>query len=68
MRERNQLAAGIEGVRKLQSEVSDTLVLLGMAEADGDEALVAKGWTRCAPWRKKRSGARSRACCPARRT
>jgi peptide chain release factor 2 len=43
MRERNQLAAGIEGVRKLQSEVSDTLELLGMAEADGDEAMVAEG-------------------------
>jgi peptide chain release factor 2 len=43
MRERNQLAAGIEGVRKLQSEVSDTLELLGMAEADGDAAMVAEG-------------------------
>ena len=43
MRERNLLATQIEGVRKLESDVSDTLELIGLAEADGDESLVADG-------------------------
>jgi peptide chain release factor 2 len=43
MRERNQLASRIEGVRKLESEVADTLELIGMAEADGDAAMVEDG-------------------------
>jgi peptide chain release factor 2 len=42
MRERNQLASQIEGVRKLESDVSDTLELIGLAEADGDDAMVAE--------------------------
>jgi peptide chain release factor 2 len=43
MRERNHLATQVEGVRKLESEVADTLELIGMAEADGDAAMVADG-------------------------
>ncbi|HJS86470.1 MAG TPA: peptide chain release factor 2 [Acetobacteraceae bacterium] len=43
MRERNHLAAQIEGVRRLQSEVADTVGLIEMAEADGDSAMVADG-------------------------
>jgi peptide chain release factor 2 len=43
MRERNRLAAQIDGVRKLQSEVDDTLELIGMAEAEADAAMVADG-------------------------
>jgi peptide chain release factor 2 len=43
MRERNQLAAQIEGVQTLEREVADTLELVGMAEADGDAAMVADG-------------------------
>jgi peptide chain release factor 2 len=43
MRERNQLAAQIEGVQTLEREVGDTLELIGMAEADGDAAMVADG-------------------------
>ncbi len=43
MRERNQLAGQIEGVETLEREVSDTLELIGMAEADGDAAMVADG-------------------------
>ena len=43
MRERNQLAAQIEAVRKLESEVSDTLELIALAEADGDAAMAAEG-------------------------
>jgi peptide chain release factor 2 len=43
MRERNQIASRIEGVRKLQSEVADTLELTVLAEADGDEGMVADG-------------------------
>jgi peptide chain release factor 2 len=39
MRERNQLAAAMEGVIKLESEVADALELIGMAEADGDEGM-----------------------------
>jgi peptide chain release factor 2 len=41
MRERNQLASQIEGVRKLESEVADALELIELAEADGDSAMVA---------------------------
>jgi peptide chain release factor 2 len=41
MRERNRLAAGIEGVRKLEAEITDTLELIALAEADGDTAMVA---------------------------
>jgi peptide chain release factor 2 len=41
MRERNQIASAMEGVQKLESEVSDALELIAMAEADGDEAMVA---------------------------
>jgi peptide chain release factor 2 len=43
MRDRNRLAAGIEGVQALEREVADTLELLEMAEAEGDEAMVADG-------------------------
>jgi peptide chain release factor 2 len=43
MRERNQLAGQIEGVETLEREVADTLELIGMAEADGDAAMVADG-------------------------
>ena len=43
MRERNQLASGIEGVRKLETEVSDTLELIELAEADGDTAMAGEG-------------------------
>ena len=40
MRERNQLAADIEGVLGLEAEVADTLELLSLAEADGDETMI----------------------------
>ena len=43
MRERNQLAGQMEGVRKLEQEVADTLELIAMAEAEGDAAMVAEG-------------------------
>ena len=40
MRERNQIASAMEGVLKLEADVSDALELIGMAEADGDTAMV----------------------------
>ncbi len=43
MRERTQLASQVEGVQALQSEVADTLELIGMAEAEGDAGLAAEG-------------------------
>ena len=43
MRERNQLAARIEAVRKLETEVSDSVELVALAEAEADEAMVADG-------------------------
>jgi peptide chain release factor 2 len=43
MRERNHLAAQIDAVLKLESEVSDTVELIAMAEADGDAAMAAEG-------------------------
>ena len=45
MRERNQLASQVEGVRTLEQEVADTVELIGMAEADGDAAMAAEGLT-----------------------
>ncbi len=43
MRERNNLAGRLEGVRKLESDVADTLELIGLAEADGDVAMADEG-------------------------
>ncbi len=40
MRERNKLAAGIESVNTLQRELSDTVELAQMAEAEGDQGLL----------------------------
>ena len=45
MRERNQLASQMDGVRKLALDVSDTLELIELAEAEGDAAMVADGMT-----------------------
>jgi peptide chain release factor 2 len=42
MRERNQIASAMEGVRKLETEVSDALELIDLAEADGDAAMAAE--------------------------
>jgi peptide chain release factor 2 len=43
MRERNQLAEQMEGLRRLEGEVADTLELIALAETDGDAAIVAEG-------------------------
>ena len=43
MRERNRLAAQIEGVQAMESEVADTLELIAMAEAEADPTMVADG-------------------------
>jgi len=43
MRERNHLAAQVEAVQKLESDVSDTLELIALAEADGDTAMAEEG-------------------------
>ncbi len=43
MRERNQLAGRMDGVRTLESEVADTMELLALAEGDGDAAMIADG-------------------------
>ena len=43
MRERTTLANQMEGVQKLESDVSDTLELVEMAEAEGDAAMAADG-------------------------
>src|SRR6478735_7361773 len=45
MRERNQIAGQMEGVRKLETEVADTLELIGLAEADSDAGVVDDGMT-----------------------
>ena len=41
MRERNQIASAMDGVRKLEADVADTLELIELAESDGDEAMVS---------------------------
>ena len=43
MRERNHLASQIDGVRRLETDVSDTVELIGMAESENDSAMVADG-------------------------
>ncbi|MBS0562647.1 MAG: peptide chain release factor 2 [Proteobacteria bacterium] len=43
MRERNQLAGRMDAVRRLEGDLADTIELIGLAEADGDEAMVADG-------------------------
>jgi peptide chain release factor 2 len=43
MRERNRLAGLTEGLLKLESEVSDTMDLIALAEAEDDGAMVADG-------------------------
>ena len=43
MRERNRLAAAVEGVQSLERNVADTLELIELAEADNDAAMVADG-------------------------
>jgi peptide chain release factor 2 len=43
MRERNHLAARVEGVQKLESEAADNAELIALAEADGDEAMANEG-------------------------
>ena len=42
MRERNQIASSMDAVRALESEVADAGELIGLAEADGDAAMVAE--------------------------
>ena len=42
MRERNQIASAMEGVRKLETDVTDALELIELAEADGDVAMVGE--------------------------
>ena len=43
MRDRNHLAAQMDGLRTLEQEVSDTLELIGLAEAEGDAAMANEG-------------------------
>jgi peptide chain release factor 2 len=43
MRERNRLAGLIEGVLRLERELGDAIELIGLAEAEGDAAMVADG-------------------------
>ncbi len=45
MRERNKIASAMEGVRALETEVSDALELIELADADGDAAMVAEAMT-----------------------
>jgi peptide chain release factor 2 len=43
MRERTHLATQIEAVRELESDVADTLELIGLAETDGDQDMALEG-------------------------
>ena len=42
MRERNQIASSMDAVRALETEIADAGELIGLAEADGDAAMVAE--------------------------
>jgi peptide chain release factor 2 len=54
MRERNKLAASVDAIRTLESDLSDTLELAELADMDGDESLLAEA-------RKALENARDRA-------
>ena len=41
MRERNQIASAMDGVRQLEADVADAMELIELAEAEGDAAMVA---------------------------
>ena len=41
MRERNQIASQMDGVRKMEADVADAMELIELAEADGDASMVA---------------------------
>jgi peptide chain release factor 2 len=41
MRERTRLATSIDAVRRIETDVADTIDLVAMAEAEGDAAMVA---------------------------
>ena len=43
MRERNRLAALVDGVRAMERQLDDTRELVELAEAEGDDAMVADG-------------------------
>ena len=43
MRERNRLAAGIEGLTRLEADVTDAIDLIELAEAEGEPDMVAEG-------------------------
>ncbi len=43
MRERRRLEEAIAATRKIQSELSDTVELIEMAEAEGDQAMIDEG-------------------------
>jgi len=43
MRERNRLAGAIDGLRKLEGDAADTIDLIDMADAEGDQDMVADG-------------------------
>ena len=43
MRERNRLAAAIDGVRAIEAETADTAELIALAEAEGDAPMVTDG-------------------------
>ena len=43
MRERTRLATGIDSVRRIETEVEDTLGLVEMAEAEGDAEMIRDG-------------------------
>lgn len=42
MRERTELEDGIEGIKRLESELADNIELIEMGDAEGDEAVVAE--------------------------
>ncbi|MBI1249975.1 MAG: peptide chain release factor 2 [Alphaproteobacteria bacterium] len=43
MRERNKLAAGVDAIRALEKDLSDTVELIELAEAEGDSGLIEEG-------------------------
>ena len=43
MRERNRLSGAIEGLQKLEGDAADTLDLIDMADAEGDQTMVTDG-------------------------
>jgi peptide chain release factor 2 len=68
MRERRRLDEAVTATRAIESELADTVELMEMAEAEGDNALVDDAVSSLEALEKRAQRDKSPRCWPARRT